>query len=213
MKREKNDTLGQARSIDEFVETKLERFGAMEHNFASLFTFMFSEQDNVLYERSNGLSIEKITYGQAQKNALKKAAALKDMLSGLPADTPVGLWMDNGPEWIESFWAILCAGFRPMLLNVRLDEKSVKEAIKSTQTAAVISDRETFTVKTIRLSELDQGEVELKPETFGSELLLMSSGTSANVKICAYTAEEIYHQVRDSYQIIRQCAKVKGFYH
>ena len=41
----------------------------------------------------------------------------------------------------------------------------------------------------------------------------MSSGTTESLKVCAYSAEEIYYQILESYQIIRACAPVKKFYH
>ena len=212
MKRVTNETLGGERSINAFVAKKLQRFSEMEHDFAALFSLMFSETDNVLYECSEGFAIKKITYGQARSNALKKAAALKELLKDLPQDTAVGLYMENSPEWIETFWAILCAGFRPLLLNMRLDARSLEEALGETEAGAVISDRMRFSIQTIEPAALSLADAEPADLLFGSEILLMSSGTSANVKICAYTAEEIYHQVRDSYGIIRKCSKVKGFY-
>ena len=212
MERVTNETLGGEHSINAFVAKKLQRFDAMEHDFASLFSLMFSESDNTLYERSEGFQIVKITYGEARSWALKKAAALKEECKELPENAVVGLYMENSPEWIETFWAILCAGFRPLLLNMRLDRKSLNEALEETEAGAVISEGMQFPIRTIAPAALLADE-ELPDPLFGSEILLMSSGTSAHVKICAYTAEEIYHQVRDSYEIIRKCAKVKGFYH
>ena len=47
---------------------------------------------------------------------------------------------------------------------------------------------------------------------FGEEILLMSSGTTSMPKICVYTAEEFYNQIRGSYGIIRRCAQMKKHY-
>ena len=38
-------------SIDAFVRAKLERFKAMDHTFSSLFEMMFSEKENIFYEK------------------------------------------------------------------------------------------------------------------------------------------------------------------
>ncbi len=200
-------------NIDDFVRGKLDRFSAMEHSFASLFTLMFSEEENILYERSVGFSIEKITYGQARANALKRAAVLKKQLAGEKEDAVVGLCMGNGPEWIETFWAILAAGFRPLLVNINLDDKSLNEAFQNTNTVAVISDARPFSVRTIGARSLLSGTETATDLTFGSELFVMSSGTSSHMKICAYGAEELFYQIGDSYRIIGECAKLKGFYH
>ena len=80
-----------------------------------------------------------------------------------------------------------------------------------TNATAVISDGQSFSVKTILSGELVEG-ANYMPADFGSEILVMSSGTSAHVKICAYTAEEFYNQIQGSYSIIKKCTKVKEHY-
>lgn len=208
----KTNGTGERFDVDAFVENKLKQFAAMEHDFASLFTLMFSEEENILYERGEGFSTEKITYGQARSNALKRAAALTKQLAEEKKDAVVGLCMENGPEWIETFWAILAAGFRPLLVNINLDEDSLNEAFKNTDAVAVISDARPFQIKTIGARSLLAGGTAAEPVSFGTELMVMSSGTSAHMKICAYGAEEIYYQIGDSLKIIQQCPKLKGFY-
>ncbi len=208
----KTNGTGERFDVDAFVENKLKQFAAMEHDFASLFTLMFSEEENILYERGEGFSAEKITYGQARSNALKRAAALTKQLAEEKKDAVVGLCMENGPEWIETFWAILAAGFRPLLVNINLDEDSLNEAFRNTDAVAVISDARPFQIKTIGARSLLAGGTAAEPASFGSELMVMSSGTSSHMKICAYGAEEIYYQIGDSLKIIKQCPKLKGFY-
>ncbi|MCR5221500.1 MAG: non-ribosomal peptide synthetase [Lachnospiraceae bacterium] len=212
MDRLKKESLGTEQSIDSFVEQKLKRFSRMEHDFASLFSLMFSEESNTIYETGRGFEIEKLTYGQARSNALKRSAALKEALGEQKKDAVVGLYQANGPEWIENFWAILLIGCRPLLLNMQLDDASLNEALRSTDAVAVVSEGKTFQLPVVLSDSLKETVTEKEPEVFGSEILLMSSGTSANIKICAYTAEEIYYQVLDSYQIIRDCKLMRGAY-
>ena len=47
----------------------------------------------------------------------------------------------------------------------------------------------------------------------GSELVVMSSGTSSRVKLCAYSAREVASQIRDSAAIIRRCKPEIGRAH
>ncbi len=199
--------------INAFVRNKLKQFDSMDHTFASLFLLMFSEKDLILYERDINGETEKITYGTAKKNSLIRAKALSDALSDTGKGSVVGLCMKNGPEWIESFWAILCAGYSPLLMNENLGADVLCEALSDLNAVAVVSDGRQFKVRTIGSDSLLSKQEEYTPGKYGTNILVMSSGTSSSVKICAYSAEEIYHQIRDSYKIIKKCSKLKGFYH
>ena len=57
--------LGNYKDIDSFVAAKLERLDAAEADFSSLFELMFSEKDNLMYEKSEGYRIRQTTYGEA----------------------------------------------------------------------------------------------------------------------------------------------------
>lgn len=208
----KIQTGGRSYDINTFVKKKLQRFDSMERDFASLFTLMFSEDGNTLYELWDGSTITRITYGQARSAALIRAAALKPLLKDAPADSVVGLCMSNGPAWIETFWAILACGMSPLLINLNLGDEEIADALSKLDAAAVISDGKRFSTETIDAASLLGGQDEYEPGSFGTKLFVMSSGTSSHIKICAYGAEEIYHQIRDSYRIIKRCRKLKGFY-
>ncbi|MBR0208668.1 MAG: AMP-binding protein [Oscillospiraceae bacterium] len=208
----KDRGLGGHHFVNAYVADKLRRFDAMDRSFEALFELMFSERENTLCERSDGYRIIKTSYGEAREETLARAAALKKRLSAAERDAVVGLYMDNSLAWIECFWAILCAGFRPLLLNLRLDAETLESALKAAGAAAVVSDGRRFSVPTIAAEELAVGEEPLAGPQFGSDLLVMSSGTSGSVKLCAYGAEELYWQISDSSQIIRRCRAIRRFY-
>ena len=46
--------------------------------------------------------------------------------------------MENSPLWVAAFFGVLQAGFRPLLLNLRLDEQSLREL--SAEALAVLTD-------------------------------------------------------------------------
>lgn len=207
----RNLGLGEHRTIGSFVWAKLRAFSEENADFAHFFELMFSEKENIMYEMSVGYRIVKTTYGEAKSMTLKRANALKNRLSSLEYDAVVGISMGNGPEWIETFWAVLASGFRPLLLNLRLDDVTLEKAIAASGAKAVISDGRSYSVETIASSELISSE-EISPDLFGTEVLVMSSGTSESVKICAYSAEEFRHQVICSYGIIKNCRRLKKHY-
>ncbi len=198
------------RNIDEYVSDKLEKFNKTSHDFKNLFELMFSERDNIMYERSVGYRIVKTTYGEAYNNIVCRAAMLAKKLSGTPSGSVVGLYMENSLEWIENFWAILKCGFRPLLLNLRLDYSTLCKALSETKAVAVVSGGKQFEIPTILSSELDGGKAENSPNVeFGGELLVMSSGTTGKLKLCGYSAEELYWQINDSAQIVKESKQIK----
>lgn len=209
--------LGNFKTIDSFVADKLKRFDSMPRTYASLFSLMFSERDNILYEKTDGFKILKTSYGQCYQNILCRAAALKKKLEAIrgvsPEKTPVvALCMANSVEWIEYFWSIILCGYNPLLVNTRLDDASLEKVFGSLNVKAVISDGKKFKCKTIDALSLEFDSEEIQIGDTGKEVLVMSSGTSLNVKVCAYTAEEFYFQIKDSYDIIQKSKQIKKHY-
>lgn len=98
--------LGNYKDIDSFVAAKLRRLDAAEADFSALFELMFSEKDNLMYEKSEGYRIRQTTYGEAYRDIFRLASTLRRTLD-LPEGAVVGLSMDNSLLWLELFWAIL----------------------------------------------------------------------------------------------------------
>lgn len=208
----KNNTLGQYKNIDEFVSAKLERFRNSDHSFGAMFELMFSERENIIYEKSSGYKIEYVTYGEAHDRVCDLAGRLAGACKDLEKDAVVGLYMGNSLEWIISFWGILKAGFRPLLLNTRTGDEILARTMEIMDARVMISDGKTLPGCRRILPEELSGE-ETSPVTeFGSEVLVMSSGTTADPKICAYSAREFYCQINDSFHIITRCAQMKKHY-
>ena len=204
--------LGGYPSIDSFVDAKLGRCNSSDRSFESLFELMFSESSNVLWEESKGYRVSKTTYAQAREHILSRASRLRELLPDAKSSSVVGLYMDNSLDWIEVFWAILRAGFSPLLLNLRLDDDTLEYALRVTDAAAVVSDGKRFSVKTIPAEKLTADAPSIDTKEFGTAVMVMSSGTSSHVKICGYTAEEFCCQIQGSYGIIKQCARIKKHY-
>lgn len=200
------------RSIDAFVRHKLDAFRAGEHSMEALFERMYSESENVMIERTDGYAIEKRTYAQCKLLAIELSERLKGLLSEAPQNAMVGLCMDNSAEWIALFWAILRCGFRPLLVNIRLDDSTLNELFFEYGVVAVLSDGRQFQTRTILLDEIRSAEPTAFESTFADEVLLMTSGTSEHVKLCAYTGERFFRQIENSAEIIRVCKRMKRHY-
>ena len=204
--------LGQFHTIDAFVRDKLERLRATDCTMRDLFNLMYAEGENVLLERTDGYAIEKRTYAQCKAQAIDLSERLSAALSGTEPNAIIGLCMDNSAEWIALFWAILRAGYRPLLMNIRLDDATLNTILQDHAVAAVLSDGRLFAVRTIPLSELLQQPRQPVAAAFADEVLLMTSGTSEHVKLCAYTGERFFHQIENSAELIRISKRIKTHY-
>ncbi len=207
--------LGGARSVNEYVAGKLARFSSMEKDFGSLFELMFSEGENILIERMRGLKVEKTTYNEAKNDILRISSVLRRKLGMIPSDAPVGIHMENSLLWIEMFWAVILCGRRPLLMNLTVPGETLSSACEMCGVKAVVADsagadgtvcgikafeaREIFE-EASSLSELPSPDL----RECGGEILLMTSGTTSGVKICAYGADQLYCQIKYSFEIIKK---------
>ena len=204
--------LGEYKTINAFVRHKLDAFRASERTMGALFGFMYSESDNIMIERTDGYAIERRTYAQCRQQAIDFSERLHTLLKDAEPNAPVGLCMDNSAEWIALFWATLRCGFRPLLMNIRLDDATLNEILKTYGAACVLSDGRRFAVRTVLLSELDAFAKTPFEPAFADEVLLMTSGTSEHVKLCAYTGERFYRQIENSAGIIRVSKRMQQHY-
>ena len=200
-------------SIEQYISYKLADYTKREKNFESLFHYMFDETDNVMVENSDGYRVNRITYGEFKKQILAAVPTVADSFADIPAGEMVGLYMANCPEWILLFWAILAAGYRPLLMNTRLSDEVLEGILAEYQVKGVISDGKLFSAKTILKEDaVRPSDKAYVHRPFGNEVIFMSSGTSSHVKLCAYTGENFYYQVCDSVNIVKACPDICRHY-
>lgn len=200
-------------NIQTFVRAKIARYKKQEKNFRTLFEMMFSEKENVMAEITDGYRIKKLTYGQFRQWILEVVPSVRQALGDPERDSLVGIYMNNSMQWLVTFWAVLLCGCRPLLMNTRLDDGLLEQLLQDHKVCAVISDGKLFSVKTlIAQTVLVRGAPETEPEVFGSEVVFMSSGTTEQVKLCAYTGENFYYQVLCSIDIVDRCPDIAAHY-
>ena len=125
------------RKIDDYVEWKLGELEKTDRSFPALYRLMFSERENILFESSEGYRIKRTTYGECRDKIERLAPGLASLLSECPQGSAVGLFLENGVLWIEFYWAILRAGYCPLLLNSRLGKDALEDALRRTNASAV----------------------------------------------------------------------------
>ena len=206
--------VGGFNSILDFIADRIKRYSTQEKTMKTLHSFLFSEKNNVFAEIPTEEGYEYITYGQCERRTVNLAKTLNVVLSKVEKGSMVGLYMNNSLEWIEAFWALLMTGYKPLLMNLRLNNDILNKIIKDHKIEAVISDSKTFETETYMINDLlkQKTEGDANFDVWGDEVYFMSSGTTNNVKLCAYNGENFYYQVCDSVNIINKCPRIIEHY-
>lgn len=204
--------LGGYSSVNQYVKEKVKRLRATDKTFSSLYGLMFSEEQNVFAERTDGYKIIRKTYGESRASVEAFSKKLCAATQGIKHGAMIGLYMQNSVEWIEAFWAILKCGFVPLLMNTRMEDERLFGVLQQYDVPVVLSDGKTFPCKTLLYSEVTASESEKAPTEWADELIVMSSGTSEQIKLCVYTGANFADQIEDSARIIARCKQVKKFY-
>ena len=208
----KYTNLGEFSTIKEYIAHRHKLLEKCKTNFEDIFKLMFYDESNVLFEESDGYRIRKITYGESKKRVDLIARNIKKKLVRSDDQTSIAIYLDNSATWIETFWAILKCGYRPLLLNMRLDDASLVYAMEITNTKLVISKGKIFSIPTLLESEIYRPCEKEVTGPFGEQFLVMSSGTSKNIKICAYGAKEMKGILIQSKGIIASSELVQKHY-
>lgn len=181
----------------------MNRIKALESSpkkLADIYKIMFSETDGIVCEGTDNFRTYRYTYGQMDLRCRKAAAGLYAKVGA--QGKYIALEMDNGPDWIVGFWAILMSGNKPYLVNLRYPRHLTEGVLKTLQISHVLC-RETSSLPgtVISVSELE-GDYPAVPESvFADELAISTSATTMKETICFYTGS----------QVAAQILKVKGF--
>jgi len=204
--------IAQFNNLKDYVSYKLEQFKNRDKTYEVLFEYMFSEKDNVFAELTNGYKISKITYGECKQKIQELSCVFCDTIKA-EKGSKIAIAMDNSVEWIQTFWALLMAGYNPVFFNLRLPTEVLEKVIATHQIKAIVSDKNSYSVDTYFIKDLIEQKSENKnKEEWGQEVIFMSSGTTGEVKLCSYTAENFYYQICDSLTIVENCPQIGEHY-
>ena len=204
--------LGGYTSVNKYIRQKINRLHSTDKTFSALYDLMFSESQNIISEKTDGYKIITKTYGESRACVENFARKLCAQTTNLPHGAIVGLYMDNSVEWIESLWAILKCGFTPLLMNTRMEDERLQEVLQQYSVPLVLSDGKTFCCKTLLYNDVASSDGENVTAQWSDQLIVMSSGTSAQIKLCVYRGANFADQIEDSARIIAKCKQVKKFY-
>ena len=99
--------------------------------------------------------------------------------------------MENSPLWVSTFFGVLQAGFRPLLLNLRQDDETLREVVARSGTVVVLTDH----AQEGCMDLTDCGDGPAFTPCWANEIALMSSGTTGLPKLIVYNGEAITAQL------------------
>lgn len=174
-----------------------------EHTFANIFSVLESHNKLVAFETFKERKHIKVTFKQYTSLALQKAFTFNRNFRYLPKNSYVILKHSNSIEWCVNFWAILLAGYNPVLCDNRFNEDEVEYAIKQTNAVAIVTnDSKKYSVPTFPCDIVTDSEFIVQKDSVGKRIVFCTSGTTEMFKLFEYDEKAISAQLLNSKEII-----------
>lgn len=202
-------------NINKLIKKRLSLLENSNNTLKDIFNIIHEEDSYIFCESTNGYKIKKTTYGECKKYCIKMANYLNKTLANTKKHSFVGLMMENSLEFITTFFGLLMAGYKPVLLNIRLGRNLNSEIINKLKITNVICDNDydldvnLINVKNINYDEINDDFDNFKWE---DEIAISTSATSLNVKICIYDGASICEQIRNTNKLLKDNPMMKKQY-
>ena len=199
------------KEIRNVLRTNRELLEASNKDLKTIFTIMFRNRDMILCETNDGFRIQKYTYGEMHSRICRAAGALYRKIGA--THQYIALEMENSPDWIVAFWAILMSGNKPYLVNMRYPDSLTEGILKTLQVSYIFCAETTrLSGKVITLADLSGESSEVPEDVFEDELAFSSSATSMNEVICFYSGFQIAEQILNFKQIVKESPRIANHY-
>ena len=153
-------------------------------------------------------NVVSVSFRVFNENVKSMAAFLSKRLGKGQQDCFVGISLENSHLWQVCFWALLMAGYKPVLIDVNQKEEMIDYIIESAGIQTILS-KDTLNLKNKVLQiPLEELKEELKPENKKEEFLpqwadnlaLCTSGTTATAKVLVFNGAAIVNQLEGFYK-------------
>ena len=176
-----------------------------------IFNIMFRSESNILCEYNDGFRVKKETFGDVRRKIDVAAAGLFETIGA--THRYVALAMDNSPEWIVAFWAILKSGNKPYLVNLRYPDSLTNGILKTLGITHTVCSAESALETTSVLVDTLKSECDVPEDVFEDEIAFSSSATSMNEVVCFYTGYQIAEQILNFEAIVKAEPRMTKHYH
>lgn len=198
------------RNLKQIINYNRASLKASQKTLADIYEIMFHSKENILCEYNDGFRIKRETYGEVAKKIESAAAGLYSKIGA--THKFVALAIDNSPEWIVAFWAILKSGNKPYLVNLRYPDNLTNNILKTLDIKYTLCLKETsLNTEHILVSDL-KGEEFVAREEFEDEIAFSSSATSMNEVVVFYNGFQIAEQILNFEGILKLEPRIAKHY-
>ena len=199
------------RNLRQYIRCNRDALVASPKDLKSIFEIMFRLGENVLCEGNDGFRVYRYTYAQMRQRIVRAAAGLYSQIGA--THRYVALEMDNSPEWIVAFWAILMSGNKPYLVNLRYPGSLTGAILKTLEIRYILCTAPgSLEGEYIPVSGLEEATGTVPEDVFEDELAFSSSATSMNEVICFYRGAQISEQILNFRSIVKECPRIAKHY-
>lgn len=202
-------------NIQKIINNKIKLLNNGQYSFELLFNIIHENKSTIFCETTNGYKISSTTYGECKNQCIMMGKYIYQELKDIEKGSYVGLMMENSLNWIVTFWGLLMAGYKPVLLNIRLGQKLNSDVVEMLKIKRIISDKvylkdvEHIIVSDINLDTYKNDDISFKWE---DEIALTTSATTLNIKICIYCGANFIEQIKNTKSIVRINSMIKKHY-
>lgn len=139
----------------------------------------------------------KMSYSEFRSKTYNTASKLHKFLYTLPKGSLVALKLETSPLWMLFFYSILMCGFKPLLLDPRLDVVMTTNIIlKSNAVALITNERKDYPFLVFNASEINEEKSDYSfIESWENEVVFCTSGTMGEVKLVVFDGNALCHQI------------------
>jgi len=178
-----------------------------ELTLKNIFSIICENSKNIAAIYTQHDENKEITYEKYEQLTKVASYKLLKVIGKQNKGSCIGIKLDNCYNWPILFWAILMSGFKPLLLDFRIDEKMTSYLMNEAGAVGLISNEDKNKYKNIvqiNPNELVNDEsfslAELA-EDWANEIALCTSGTTSSAKIYVYNGYALSKQLLDIEEI------------
>ncbi len=183
--------------ITQYVLSAADLLKTSRH-FVNIYQQLMHQNKKNVYAEFTGVNnrIKKYKYSKMDENVKKYALYLSNKIKKEGTNRVV-LKVANCPSWGEIFWALLMAGFVPVLVDAKLPRENVINLANQAKAIAIISDdNHEYTLNKIRLDNiLQNAKEEMSNPSWADEVIFSSSGTTGDAKLMVFNGENFVNQI------------------
>lgn len=205
---------GSLYKLNKLIKGNLEKLNNSNETMCDIFNIIHQDGSRIFSEELVDGKFIYTTYQDCKILSIKKAHFFSSNLN-VKKGSFVGLMMENSINWISSFWGLLMAGFKPLLINIRLGRTLNDKLLEMLNVSNVVCDKN-YDLTADKLIVSDEMVSEYSEIYNGfnweNEFGLSTSATSLNVKVCLYSGNELANQIRNTQKIIKMNKTIKTGY-